>query len=52
MLGNIKELRVAALATDGVEQVELTEPVAALRKIGVEVTIVSLKAAPDPGHEL
>ncbi len=38
-------LRVAALATDGVEQVELTQPVEALRRTGAEVTVVS----PKPG---
>jgi protease I len=36
--------RVAVLAAEGVEQVELTEPVAALRGAGAEVTIVSLEA--------
>jgi protease I len=35
--------RVAVLATDGVEQVELTEPVEALRKAGAETTLVSLE---------
>lgn len=32
---------IAVLATDGVEQVELTEPVAALRREGAEVHVVS-----------
>lgn len=35
--------RVAVLATDGVEQVELTEPVKALKGEGAEVRIVSPK---------
>jgi protease I len=35
---------IAVLATDGVEQVELTEPVKALRDAGAEVEIVSDKA--------
>jgi protease I len=35
-------LRVAVLATDGFEQVEVTEPVRALREHGAEVEIVSL----------
>ncbi len=34
---------IAVLATDGVEQVELTEPVKALREAGAEVEIVSNK---------
>jgi putative intracellular protease/amidase len=34
---------IAVLATDGVEQVELTEPVAALRREGAEVHVVSNK---------
>ncbi len=36
--------RIAVLATDGVEEVELTEPVDALRAAGAHVTLVSLKA--------
>lgn len=36
---------IAVLATDGVEQVELTEPVAALRREGAEVHVVSDKKA-------
>jgi protease I len=39
-------LRVAVLATDGVEEPELTEPVRALKDAGAEVTIVS----PRPGQ--
>jgi len=35
--------KIAVLATDGVEQVELTEPVKALRQEGAEVHIVSDK---------
>jgi protease I len=34
---------IAVLATDGVEQVELTEPVAALRREGAQVHVVSDK---------
>lgn len=40
---NLKNLRVAVIATDGVEESELTEPVKALREAGAEVTILSLK---------
>ncbi len=36
--------RIAVLATDGVEEVELTRPVEALREAGAEITLVSLKA--------
>jgi protease I len=38
---DIKGRRIAVLATDGVEQVELTEPVKALREAGATVEIVS-----------
>jgi len=41
---DIKSKRIAVLATDGFEQVELTEPVKALREHGAHVTIVSPKA--------
>ncbi len=41
---DLKGMKVAVLATDGVEQVELTKPVAALVQAGAEVTVVSLKA--------
>lgn len=39
----LPNLRVAVLATDGFEEVELTEPIRALMEAGAEVTIVSLK---------
>jgi protease I len=42
-MADIKGLKVAILATDGVEQVELTEPQKALRQAGAEVTVVSPK---------
>jgi len=42
---NIKGRRIAVLATDGVEQVELTEPARALRDAGAQVDVVS----PKPG---
>src|SRR5438132_1382599 len=35
--------RVAVLATDGVEEAELTKPVKALKDAGAKVTLVSLK---------
>lgn len=40
----LKGQRVAALLTDGVEQVELTEPMKALQEAGAEVKIVALKS--------
>lgn len=45
-MSNLADLRVAVLATDGVEEPELTEPVKALRDAGARVTIVSLKPGP------
>jgi protease I len=39
----LKGKRVAVLATDGVEQVEFTAPVDALRGAGAEVVVVSIK---------
>ncbi len=36
--------RIAVLATDGVEQVELTEPVKAIHEAGGETTLVSLES--------
>ncbi|HEY6431961.1 MAG TPA: type 1 glutamine amidotransferase domain-containing protein [Acetobacteraceae bacterium] len=43
-MANMSGRKVAVLATDGVEQVELTEPVKALRQAGAEVTVVAPKA--------
>jgi protease I len=42
-MADLSGFRVAVLATDGFEESELTEPVAALRDAGAHVTIVSLK---------
>jgi protease I len=42
-MAGIKGCKVAVVATDGVEQVELTEPVKALRQAGAEVTVISPK---------
>jgi protease I len=41
-VSKLPDLRVAVLATNGVEETELTEPVKALRDAGAKVTIVSL----------
>ena len=43
-MADIAGRKIAVLATDGVEEVELTEPVRALRQAGARVTIVSLRA--------
>jgi protease I len=43
-MSSIKGVKVAILATDGVEQVELTEPQKALRAAGATVTVVSPKS--------
>ena len=43
MSTQLKGRRIAVLATDGFEKVELTIPVAALRSAGAEVDIVSLR---------
>jgi protease I len=42
-MSQLTNLRVAVLATDGFEESELVEPVAALRDRGAEVTILSLE---------
>jgi protease I len=38
---NLHELRVAVIATDGVEEIELASPVRALREAGARVDIIS-----------
>jgi protease I len=43
MASELNDRRIAVLATDGVEQVELTQPVDALQGAGADVTLVSLK---------
>jgi protease I len=44
MAAELNGRSVAVLATDGVEQVELTEPVKALKQAGAQVTVVSPKS--------
>ncbi|HET9148624.1 MAG TPA: DJ-1/PfpI family protein, partial [Acetobacteraceae bacterium] len=39
----VSNMKIAFLATDGVEQVELTKPYEALRQEGAQVTLVSPK---------
>jgi protease I len=43
-MANISGRRIAILATDGFEQVELTEPAKALKQAQAQVVVVSLKA--------
>jgi len=43
MAETLKGKKVAVLATDGVEQVELTKPIQALRDAGAQVELISLK---------
>ena len=43
--------KIAFLATDGVEQVELTEPLKAVRDEGAEVELISLKEGEFQGFE-
>lgn len=40
-MADVKGRRIAVLATDGVEQVELTKPVEALQQAGAQVTVIS-----------
>ena len=44
MSGTLDGCRIAVLATDGVEQVELTEPVNALKQAGAQIHLVSIKS--------
>ena len=50
-MGKLDGKRVAILATDGVEQVELTEPRKALEDEGAKVQIVSLEEGEIQGYE-
>jgi protease I len=51
MAGELKGHKIAVLATDGVEQVELTEPVQALKAAGAEVKVVSNKKSEIQGFK-
>ena len=42
-MGTLDGKRIAFLATDGVEQVELTEPLKAVREAGADVDLISLE---------
>jgi len=48
----LQDVRIAVLAADGFEQVELTRPVKALRRHGAEVEIVSLRPGSIMGMNL
>lgn len=43
-MADIKRRKIAVLAADGVEEVELTKPIEALKAAGAEITLVSLKS--------
>ena len=45
-MADLKGIRLAILAMDGVEQAELTEPRKFLEQLGVQTTLLSPKAAP------
>lgn len=51
MSGELTGRKVAVLATDGVEQVELTEPVKALKQAGAQVEVVSNKSGEIQGFK-
>ena len=44
MAGDLNDKKVAFLFTEGVEQVELTEPLRAIRDAGADTTLVSLES--------
>lgn len=52
MSGSLKNKRVAILATDGVEQVELLEPRKALQEAGAQTEVVSPKSGQIKGWNL
>jgi protease I len=51
MAGDLSGKRIAFLATDGVEQVELTEPWDAIKSTGATCDLVSLKSGEIQGFE-
>jgi len=50
-MGKLDGKRIAFLATDGVEQIELTEPLKAVRDEGADVDLISLKEGEFQGFE-
>lgn len=51
MANKVSGKRVAVLATDGVEQAELLEPVKALKAAGARVTVIAMKGSKIQGFE-
>jgi protease I len=49
--GNLSGLSIAILATDGVEQAELSKPMEALKKEGAEVDLISLRSGSIQGWD-
>ena len=50
-MGKLDGKKIAFLATDGVEQIELTQPLEAVRDEGAEVDLISLKKGEFQGFE-
>jgi protease I len=50
-MGKLDGKRIAFLATDGVEQIELTEPLKAVKDEGAEVDLISLEKGEFQGFE-
>jgi protease I len=50
-MGKLDGKRIAFLATDGVEQIELTEPLKAVKAEGADVDLISLKKGDFQGFE-
>jgi protease I len=50
-MGKLDGKKVAFLATDGVEEVELTEPLKAVREAGAETELISLKRGEFQGFD-
>jgi protease I len=50
-MGKLDGKRIAFLATDGVEQIEFTEPLKAVRDEGADVDVISLKEGEFQGFE-
>src|SRR5262245_66669866 len=51
MAQDLRGKTIAVLATDGVEQVELTEPMKALKSAGAEVRVIEPKAGTIQGFK-
>jgi protease I len=51
MAGQLDGKKIAILATDGVEQVELLSPKEALTKAGAKVDVISLKTGEIQGFD-